>query len=361
MNSQQRFCEKCGQPLSPDMRFCEGCGLAVDSAEASPPPTPPEKSEVPPPPNPSAGVYQEHLPRRMGGQSWLIAGGAVLVGLVGLGVGYYLYQSRNQPPPIPPATAVPQVPPTVVVPPKPPKPVPPAVTVAPTSPPPSITQEQTGGGRASGWPWTSQRPVTERDLVSLSSQDLRLMLNEIYARHGWVFQRDDLRRYFESQPWYRPKDTLANREAANRSAAAALSPVEKSNAQIISQYINELKANQLAPQQSSQGAAQKDDVIIITNIKDWHHPVKVVFDKNKVTIYKVELTQNNTYPIFYVRLPYDPWFAHNDSYFKPLYYDILKANGFWSYSLVDTSFGCNINIKWDKQTKTLIEDIQKPK
>jgi serine/threonine-protein kinase len=67
------------------------------------------------------------------------------------------------------------------------------------------------------------------------------MRNEIYARHGWVFNRHDLRRYFESQPWYRPKGGPANREEANHLAAADLSALEKRNVQIIQELENRLK------------------------------------------------------------------------------------------------------------------------
>ena len=48
------------------------------------------------------------------------------------------------------------------------------------------------------------------------------MRNEIYARHGYVFNDPDLQNYFSSQPWYRP---LGN----NRLAIAELSPVERKN------------------------------------------------------------------------------------------------------------------------------------
>ena len=65
------------------------------------------------------------------------------------------------------------------------------------------------------------------------------------------------------------------------------------------------------------GMAIADDVTVISNIKEWQHPVKDVLNKHKVILYKVEL-YNKTYPIFYVRFPYDPWLGHNDKFFKPL-------------------------------------------
>ncbi len=98
------------------------------------------------------------------------------------------------------------------------------------------------------------------------------------------------------------------------------------------------------------------NIKVINDIKGWNHPVKQVLQKHKVILTKVEL-HNQTYPVFYVRFPYDPWFGHNDKYFRPLYYETLKANGFWDYALVDPSFDCRINITWDKKTKTMSEGM----
>jgi hypothetical protein len=57
------------------------------------------------------------------------------------------------------------------------------------------------------------------------------MRNEIYARHGWIFRRADLRNYFESQPWYRPRSD--NAFYSNRQVEAELSPLERRNIRII--------------------------------------------------------------------------------------------------------------------------------
>jgi hypothetical protein len=104
------------------------------------------------------------------------------------------------------------------------------------------------------------------------------------------------------------------------------------------------------------GISLADEVTVISNIQEWRHPVKGVLDKHKVILYKVEL-HNKTYPIFYVRFPYDPRLGHNDKYFKPLYYETLQANGFWNYSFIDRSFQCKVNITWDKKSKTLTESL----
>ncbi len=103
--------------------------------------------------------------------------------------------------------------------------------------------------------------------------------------------------------------------------------------------------------------ATADDIKVITDINAWNHPVKKVFQKHEVVLKKVEL-HNQTYPVFYVELPYDPKFRHNDKFFQPLYYETLKANGFWDYAFVDQSSEVRINIKWNKKSKTLSENME---
>jgi tetratricopeptide (TPR) repeat protein len=102
----------------------------------------------------------------------------------------------------------------------------PAAPVAPPVAPPPPAAPPSGPGL---WLWTSERLITEYDLQAMSGRDLELMRNEIYARHGWVFRRPDLRQYFEGQPWYRPN----NDGMANRMVEAELSGVERRNVQII--------------------------------------------------------------------------------------------------------------------------------
>jgi hypothetical protein len=101
--------------------------------------------------------------------------------------------------------------------------------VAPPAPaPPAPAPQAAWGGR---WPWTSQRLIQPDDLLPLSLGELDLMRNEIYARHGWIFRRADLRNYFQSQPWYRPRSD--NAYYSNRQVEAELTPIERRNIQII--------------------------------------------------------------------------------------------------------------------------------
>lgn len=44
--------------------------------------------------------------------------------------------------------------------------------------------------------------IDQATLDGLSDYQLYLARNEIYARHGYAFVNDDLKEYFEGQPWY---------------------------------------------------------------------------------------------------------------------------------------------------------------
>ena len=46
--------------------------------------------------------------------------------------------------------------------------------------------------------------VTDETLGALFAEDLRVLRNEIYARHGRVFKDKQLQTYFETQSWYKP-------------------------------------------------------------------------------------------------------------------------------------------------------------
>lgn len=76
-----------------------------------------------------------------------------------------------------------------------------------------VTHAPTGGEHTSSetakargrFPEASLRLLTERDLGSKSPWELRVMRNEIYARHGYIFQTPEMRGYFARQHWYRPR------------------------------------------------------------------------------------------------------------------------------------------------------------
>jgi hypothetical protein len=51
---------------------------------------------------------------------------------------------------------------------------------------------------------TPQPPIIDYVLADKSCFELKVMRNEIYARHGYIFKTTDMRIYFSRQSWYRP-------------------------------------------------------------------------------------------------------------------------------------------------------------
>ncbi|MDZ4810926.1 MAG: YARHG domain-containing protein [Bacteroidota bacterium] len=77
------------------------------------------------------------------------------------------------------------------------------------------------------FPQSSERLLTNSDLMGLNLLDLKIMRNEIYARHGFIFQKDDMRQFFNSQSWYRPLYVNVDN---------LLTSVEKSNIHLIKDF-----------------------------------------------------------------------------------------------------------------------------
>lgn len=75
------------------------------------------------------------------------------------------------------------------------------------------------------------RTVSEQMLQGLSLHELRLLRNEIYARHGRMFRTPWLGQYFYSQPWYVPDEDFKDED---------LSANDKVNVETIVRYENRL-------------------------------------------------------------------------------------------------------------------------
>jgi len=75
------------------------------------------------------------------------------------------------------------------------------------------------------------KAITEQMLKGLSLHELRLLRNEIYARHGRMFRAEWLQQYFFFQPWYAPDENFKDEE---------LSGDDKSNVETIVKYENKI-------------------------------------------------------------------------------------------------------------------------
>jgi hypothetical protein len=77
------------------------------------------------------------------------------------------------------------------------------------------------------FPITALRRLTDYDISGLSRTTLQIMRNEIFARHGYIFSRDDLSDYFNRKAWYTPSKYNVEKE---------LSDIEKYNVNFIKSY-----------------------------------------------------------------------------------------------------------------------------
>jgi hypothetical protein len=110
-----------------------------------------------------------------------------------------------------------------------------------TSPPVQSSTPSTNSGTSISTPPSTPLPffmvrlVTDDDLRGKSPEELRLLRNETYARHGRRFNDAKLQQYFDAQSWYVP------RYAPNQFPTSLLSPVEQANIAFIQKYEEQLK------------------------------------------------------------------------------------------------------------------------
>ena len=108
--------------------------------------------------------------------------------------------------------------------------------------------------------WAEKQPVSDiitgrllntTYLSRFSKDELRLMRNEILARHGWKFQSKDLQEHFGKQSWYRPV-------ADNKTIK--LNIIEQTNVQMI-------KSEEIVPD-SERGYMDMSDPVYNKDLRD---------------------------------------------------------------------------------------------
>ncbi len=77
------------------------------------------------------------------------------------------------------------------------------------------------------YPQASSRLLNPNELISMRKEDLKIMRNEIFARHGYIFKTAEMKSYFNNQNWYVPSyENVTN----------LLSETEKKNITLIKYY-----------------------------------------------------------------------------------------------------------------------------
>ena len=122
------------------------------------------------------------------------------------------------PTPIPQPTATPIPEPTAT-------PIPePTATPVPTKKP------QSGSTDGMIMPDSSSRLLSESELEGRSAREIRLMVNEIYARNGYTFNNQEYAEYFSQFSWYHPS------VPAGQFSEDMLNDIERQNINMISNY-----------------------------------------------------------------------------------------------------------------------------
>jgi hypothetical protein len=80
---------------------------------------------------------------------------------------------------------------------------------------------------AGSYDFTSTRLVKPSDLENMMKEDLEYMRNEIFARHGYCFNKKHLRQQFEMEDWYVPNTV---------DIKGYLTDIEKKNIAMIKRY-----------------------------------------------------------------------------------------------------------------------------
>ncbi len=88
------------------------------------------------------------------------------------------------------------------------------------------------------FPEASQKLLTEKDMQNRYAQELRVMRNEIYARHGYAFKLKDMRNFFEDKDWYLPiySDVRADLTDIEKQNEALIKRFEKYNEKYYDQF-----------------------------------------------------------------------------------------------------------------------------
>lgn len=209
-------CQQCGRLIEPGDSFCTGCGAKIDSYYTE------ETGSYSEPAYTNDSGYNEGYvsrPAQNSGNNTILyvilaVLATILVGLVAwLLINHFQEKAEQQNTPA--YVEVQTPPPAETV----------YVTVTPSkSASPAV---KTGGYLL---PESNSRRMTDADLSQLTHEELCFARNEIYARHGRIFDTPQVANYFEGKSWY--SGTIP----ASRFNEGVLTDTERANVDIIFAY-----------------------------------------------------------------------------------------------------------------------------
>lgn len=97
------------------------------------------------------------------------------------------------------------------------------------------------------FPQTRMRELRQEEVSQMSMRDVQFAINEMYARHGAWFGKEEVRKDFEKFIWYRPRQDLSFNEIGSR-----FSTIEAANLKSLSAHRSRLQSGGEARQPSQQ-------------------------------------------------------------------------------------------------------------
>lgn len=216
------YCPNCGSPLDPGSVFCGNCGQAINSRASY------ANQQY----NNDSGYTNAYYRQPKKSNALLIAIACIIAAAVlagGAFLGYYIYNNNNTSPlsnenqssahpekntgkSTAKNTAKGAAP-----------------SAKPTQTPAAVPSPKSAQG--GDYIFNSDKEyITSAYMDKLTQSEVRLILNEMYARHGYIFQLDEYKTYFASKSWYVPKYASADE------AESYFNDYEKTNKKTIVEY-----------------------------------------------------------------------------------------------------------------------------
>ena len=213
------ICKTCGAELKPDASFCHFCGTQYAIPVSEP-------------------VQVNYQPVQKKSNTGLIVAvvvmGIIIVAGFAAIIGYIVGNNSNQM--IVETEAETQLVEEATQPPE-------TTTAAPVTAAPSTSAKQTvptftyndNNTHSSQFLFDSANQyITRSYLATCTRDEVTIILNEMYARHGYIFKDAELREYFNSQSWYVGYTT------SMEEAASYFNSVESANLNTIYEYMKDM-------------------------------------------------------------------------------------------------------------------------
>lgn len=231
MNNVEFICPSCGTPITVPygVTTCR-CGVCKQIVNVPDPEATAYGNTYQQAPYPAGGYAPQPHPAQKGGggnTAIIVVLVTLLAALIGAGIAYFLINGKGgktetaSSEPVVVHDTVVQT--TTIVRQEVAQPAPVATQSSAATTQPARQSSASGQGL---YPFASTRRLTEAELRGYSSRELKIMRNEIYARHGYVFQTADMKNYFAAQPWYRPVSRNVSLSSVEQANVATIQRVE---------------------------------------------------------------------------------------------------------------------------------------